>query len=280
MKAITVESILKKEISEYKANGKKVGFIPTMGALHEGHLSLIRESKKKTDITVCSIFVNPTQFNDPLDFEKYPRTIEEDIVMLQKAGCDLVFLPSVEEVYPEQDTTVYDFGLLDKVMEGAHRPGHFAGVASVVKRLFEMVCPDMAFFGEKDFQQLAIIRALVEKFEMPVEICGCPIVREADGLAMSSRNVRLSQADRQAAGNINKILYQAVAKREELSVSHVKLMVEKEIAAFPQFKMDYFEIVNRDSLQTVEQWGDADHLIACIAVFVGEVRLIDNMFIN
>ncbi|MEI7594331.1 MAG: pantoate--beta-alanine ligase [Bacteroidota bacterium] len=271
---------LKDFISEAKKKNKIIGFVPTMGALHKGHLSLVSKSNSECDITIASIFVNPIQFNDKKDFEKYPRTNDSDIFLLKHAECDAVFIPSVNEMYPEEVNMVYNFGILENVMEGRFRPGHFNGVAIVVKRLFELVPADKSFFGEKDFQQLLIIKDLVKQLNLKMEIIGCPIVREPDGLAMSSRNVRLSEDERKEASNINKILSEAKGKYKNLDINLLKAEVESKISSFPKMKLDYFEIVNRNTLEPVENWDDYEELIECIAVFVGEVRLIDNMFIK
>ena len=267
-------------ISEAKKKNKTIGFVPTMGALHKGHLSLVHQSNIECDVTIASIFVNPIQFNDKKDFEKYPRTNDSDIFLLRDAKCDAVFIPSVSEMYPEDINTNYDFGTIDKVLEGEFRPGHFNGVAIVVRRLFELVSADKAFFGEKDFQQLLIIKELVKKLNIKIEIVGCPIVRESDGLAMSSRNMRLTPDERIEASNINKILLDAKNKFPIMDINEIKLEVKNKINSFSKMKLDYFEIVDKKSLAVVSNWDDAEELIECIAVFVGEVRLIDNMFIK
>lgn len=267
---------LKGEINSLKQKNKTIGFVPTMGALHQGHLSLIADAKKESDIVVCSVFVNPLQFNDPSDLEKYPRTIEEDTRKLEGADCDILFIPSVEEMYPEPACEKYDFGTLERVMEGSFRPGHFNGVAVVVKRLFDIVEPQKAFFGEKDFQQLAIIKSLVEKFNIPVEIIGCPIVREEDGLAMSSRNVRLPEHERKIAPIIYQILYEAKQISEKIdNAVTVKDKVLAQFRTMPEFNVEYFEIVDDKTLQTVNSFSEANGVVGCIAAWLGNVRLID-----
>lgn len=269
------------EAAEFAASvrfsGKTLGFVPTMGALHEGHLSLVRRALQENDYAIASIFVNPIQFNNPEDLAKYPRTPEQDLKMLQEAGCHAVFMPTVEEMYPSEVTEVYDFGHLDKVMEGAFRPGHFNGVAIVVRRLFEMVQPHRAYFGEKDFQQLAIIRALVSKYEIPVEIVPCPIVREPDGLAMSSRNMRLTPADRSKAPHIYRTL---VAAREMVpghTVAEVKNWVIQNLKSVEGFEPEYFEIASAENLLPVSEWDEAPVVMGFVAVWLGGVRLIDNI---
>lgn len=255
-----------------------------MGALHEGHLSLVERCRKECDTVVVSIFVNPTQFNDPKDLETYPRTEEEDLKLLEKAGVDFVFAPSVAEVYPEPDTRIFDFGPLERVMEGAFRPGHFNGVAQVVSRLFEIVKPDKAYFGEKDFQQLAIIRRMVSDLGLNVEIVGCPIVRETDGLAKSSRNMLLTPEARKAAPGIYKVLSEAVSLAESGSygVTEIKERIVRFINEIAPLEAEYVEIVDAATLQPVQSWGDGHRigdLRCCVAVQAQKVRLIDNVAI-
>jgi pantoate--beta-alanine ligase len=255
-----------------------LGFVPTMGALHAGHLELVRRALNENDTTVVSIFVNPRQFNDANDLLHYPRTLEADCRLLDRLGEVLVFAPSVEEVYPEpEDTRRFDFGTLATVMEGEFRPGHFDGVAQVVIRLFEIVKPDRAYFGEKDFQQLAIIRALVKQLRLPITIVPHPIVREADGLAMSSRNTRLTADQRKNAAAISQILFDSREKRTQLSVSELKREVVERVNAVVGLQTEYFEVVDGDSLQAVNNWVDSDFIVGCIAVYAGAVRLIDNI---
>lgn len=265
-------------ISGQKIAGKSFGFVPTMGALHQGHLQLVRRSRDENDLTGCSIFVNPIQFNNPEDLSKYPRTLEEDLRLLEETGCDFVFVPSVEEMYPAPVEEKYDFGELERVMEGAHRPGHFNGVAVVVRKLLDISQPDRAYFGEKDFQQLRIIQALVKMEKMPVEIVPCPTVREADGLAMSSRNRRLSDEERAVAPEIFQTLLQAKAMVKKVPVEEVKRISKARLES-KGFRVDYFEIADAGTLQTITGWEGNERIIACVAVFLGEVRLIDNMIL-
>ncbi len=265
-------------IQQLKTEGKTVGFAPTMGALHQGHLSLIQQSKQENDYTVCSIFVNPTQFNDADDLVKYPRTIEQDLDLLSSADNDIVFLPDVEDVYPtDLDTTVdLDLGSLAQFMEGEHRPGHFAGVVQVVKRLLDIVQPHRLYMGQKDYQQYCIIRYMAEQLKLEVDVVRCEIVREESGLAMSSRNVRLTADQREKASLISKILNQTKVNITTLSIDEIKQQAIKQLD-IPEFKLDYFEIVDGKSLLPIKQLTDS--VVACTAVFVGEVRLIDNIIL-
>jgi pantoate--beta-alanine ligase len=267
------QSAIQKQISE----GKTIGIVPTMGALHEGHLTLIRQAASENDFVVVSIFVNPIQFNNPEDLEKYPRNLEADIQRLEATGCHLVFAPSAEEMYPEPDHTVFDFGQLDKVMEGKFRPGHFNGVAIVVKRLFEIVAPNKAYFGEKDFQQLAIIKKMVSMLQIPIEIVSCPIVRDPDGLAMSSRNARLTPEERAAATVIHKALSGIKENYSWFIPDGVKQLVMGEIQENHFFRVEYVDVVDTETLQPFEDWNDAEHAVVCVAAFIGKVRLIDNI---
>ncbi|GHT43193.1 pantothenate synthetase [Bacteroidia bacterium] len=248
-----------------------------MGALHQGHIELIKQSAAENDISVVSIFVNPTQFNDKNDLLNYPRTLDTDCERIDSTGTSLVFAPSVEEIYPEPDTRQFGFGPLETVMEGQFRPGHFNGVAQVVSRLFDIVKPDRAYFGEKDFQQLAIIRALVKQLNLNIEIIAHPIVREPDGLALSSRNMRLSSDQRKNAVIISQALFESKAKKERLPLTEIKQEVIEKINAVPEFQVEYFDLVDRDSLQTVKDWKDSEHIVGCIAAYAGDVRLIDNI---
>jgi len=272
----TVDS-LQKHIQQLKSDGKSIGFVPTMGALHAGHLSLIKESKNNTDICVCSIFVNPTQFNVASDLEKYPRPIEQDIDLLNRVKADILFLPSVEEMYPEGlETKVdLDFGTLDKLMEGEHRPGHFAGVAEVVKRLLDIVLPHQLFMGQKDFQQFSICRNMIQQLNLPVEIVMCPIIREESGLAMSSRNVRLTEAEQKIATNIHFILQLVKKDFDKSKLEKLKNAAVVMLNSIDEFTLDYFEIADGETLLTATE--DSKSIVACTAVFIGEVRLIDNM---
>ena len=257
--------------------GLKVGFVPTMGALHEGHISLINRAKKENDIVVCSVFVNPIQFNNPADLEKYPRTPEKDITKLEQAGCDAVFMPSAEEMYPNKVEDHYDFGDIEHVMEGACRPGHFNGVAIVVRKLFEIVNPNKAYFGEKDFQQLAIIKKMVRDLNMNLEIVPCPIVRENDGLAMSSRNVRLNEAERAIAPKIFATLNNAISKKDAMSPSEMKKYTLDKYAEIKEFDVEYVEITDEINLKSLENWNECDHARIFVALQLGPVRLIDNV---
>jgi len=267
----------RKAIQNQIAKGETIGFVPTMGALHEGHLTLIRQAASENDFVVVSIFVNPIQFNNPEDLEKYPRNLEDDILKLEATGCNLVFAPSAEEMYPEPDQTEFDFGQLDKVMEGKFRPGHFKGVAIVVKRLFEIVTPHKAYFGEKDFQQLTIIKKMVNMLQIPVVIVSCPIVREADGLAMSSRNARLTAKERAEAPVIHKALSGIKENYSWFIPDGVKQLVMGEIQENHLFRVEYVDVVDAETLQPFEDWQDVEHAVVCVAAFIGKVRLIDNI---
>ena len=265
------------ELEKLRKEGKSVGLVPTMGALHDGHLSLVNKCVAENDVCVVSIFVNPTQFNNQTDLEKYPRTVEADIKLLQNAKCAIAFTPTVKQIYPKPDKRVFDFSPLDKVMEGPARPGHFNGVGQVVSRLFDIVKPDKAYFGEKDFQQLAIIRKMVKDYNYPIEIIGCPIVREESGLALSSRNARLSQSELKTAVKISKALFESQKMIGEKSLKDVKEWVVKKINEDPILQVEYFEIVDSYSLQPVAEWSDSENIHGCITVYCGEVRLIDNI---
>lgn len=248
-----------------------------MGALHEGHLSLVKESKKNSDVTVVSIFVNPTQFNDAEDLKRYPRTLDKDVELLEKTGCDVVFAPAVEEIYPEPDTRKFDFGYLESVMEGAKRPGHFNGVGQVVSRLFDIVRPEKAFFGMKDFQQVAIIKQMVKQLNSPVQIIPCPIVREESGLALSSRNTLLDDEHRKNAPHIHATLKKARGMASSLSVNELKKWIGDEINRNPYLETEYVEIVDDTTLKITEDWKEPGTKVACVAVYAGKIRLIDNM---
>lgn len=270
---------LQNHISQLRNQDKKIGFVPTMGALHHGHLSLIQQSKQTADITVCSIFVNPTQFNDAKDLEKYPRTTEQDIDLLNSVKTDIIFLPSVEAVYPTDiDTSVnLDFGTLDKLMEGEHRPGHFAGVAQVVKRLLDIVQPDKLFMGQKDYQQFCICRNMIEQLNLPVEIVMCPIVRAETGLAMSSRNMRLSESERTIAANIHRVLLATKFNFDKSKLAELKTNAIFALNNVSEFRLDYFEIADGQTLLPATEKSET--VVACTAVFLGDVRLIDNMIL-
>lgn len=277
MKVYKTVAGLQRHINELKQKGAQIGFVPTMGALHDGHLSLVKRCLNENNICVVSIFVNPTQFNNKTDLEKYPRNLERDINLLKSVGCNVVFAPSVKQIYPKVDKRQFDFGPLDKVMEGTYRPGHFNGVAQVVSRLFDIVAPKKAYFGEKDFQQLAIIREMVKQYHIPVEIIGCPIVREKDGMALSSRNERLSADERKRAAKISQTLFKSVEMAKSHSVDEVKKWVIDTINEEAILEVEYYEIVNSLTMQSVNSWNDCDNITGCITVYCGEVRLIDNI---
>jgi len=257
-----------------------IGFVPTMGALHAGHRSLVERARRENETVVVSVFVNPTQFNDPNDLRRYPRTPEADARLLEAAGADFVLMPSVGEIYPEPDTRQFDFGTVDKVMEGATRPGHFNGVAQVVSRLFDIVRPVRAYFGEKDFQQIAVIRAMVGQLNLPIEIVECPIVRDTDGLALSSRNRLLDAAHRAAAPRIYATLRAAAERSRTLSPAELKAWVTAEIDREPLLKTIYYQSVDALTMQEVAAWSDAPRIQGCIAVEAGPIRLIDNIRIR
>ena len=277
MKTVHTIKALQEELNALRLQGKRVGLVPTMGALHAGHASLVKRSVAENDVTVVSDFVNPTQFNDLNDLAKYPRTLEADCRLLEACGVSFVFAPSVEEIYPEPDTRQFSFAPLDTVMEGIYRPGHFNGVCQIVSKLFDIVKPDKAYFGEKDFQQLAIIREMVRQMHFPLEIVGCPIVREADGLALSSRNARLSAEQRQQALKISQTLFESRDFAKSHSVSETRQMVEEAINQAPGLRLEYFELVDGNTLQSIESWDDTTYAVGCITVYCGEVRLIDNI---
>lgn len=270
---------LKAFVDQCRSRSMSVGFVPTMGALHQGHISLVAEAKRQCDVCIVSIFVNPTQFNDPKDLATYPRTLEADTELLERVACDAVFAPSVEIMYPEGEVIRSDYavGRVAEVMEGAYRPGHFQGVMQVVQRLFELVCPDKAFFGEKDFQQVAVIRAMCRLLKSPIEIVACPIVREDDGLALSSRNVRLGQSERLAAPHIYRVLSESLDYARRHSPEDTKQWVIDNINAVAHLRVEYYDIVDTDSLESISSWQDSLAPHGCITVFAGEVRLIDNI---
>ena len=277
MEIIDSKNILQNILKGFKEQGNSIGFVPTMGALHEGHLSLIKRSNIENDITVVSIFVNPTQFNDQEDYKRYPRIISDDLKRLESVKCDFLFTPTKAEMYPEEDKREFNFGNIDKVMEGAHRPGHFRGVALIVSKLFEIVNPHKAYFGEKDFQQVAIIKHLTKQLDFNIEIIPCPIVREDDGLAMSSRNTLLSEEQRKNVPIISKTLFESVNKMKLLSLSETKDWVIRKINENPFLKVEYFEIVDSESLEPIMDWNQSNNITGCIAVHVGNIRLIDNI---
>lgn len=281
MEIIETTARLQEAVAAARAKGLTVGLVPTMGALHAGHISLVERARRECDFVVVSVFVNPTQFNNPDDLRTYPRTLEADCELLRNAGVDVAFAPSVEEVYPEPDTRVFDLGRVAEVMEGAMRPGHFNGVAQVVSRLFTLANPHKAYFGEKDFQQIAVIRRMVANEGFDLEIVACPIRRASDGLALSSRNVRLSAEQRAEAPAIHRILQESTKlPAEGKTPAEVKAYVEKEIAAQPAMKLEYYEIVHPDTLESISDIWPEEGAVGCITVWMGDVRLIDNIKYN
>ena len=278
MKIIKIKSELQSEIAQLKKLKKSIGFVPTMGALHDGHIALVKRAVAENGCCIVSIFVNPTQFNNSADLEKYPRNLEHDAELLQQVGCGLVFAPEIAEMYDENEVSItfdFDFGGLDKVMEGKFRHGHFNGVVQIVSKLFDLVQPDKAYFGEKDFQQLAIIHRMVKLLKYPVEIVDCPIFREPSGLAMSSRNERLTNEQRKKAAKISEILFESRNFAPEKSPNELIQWVADAIGTENGLKLEYYDIVDASTLQSIEQWND--NCIGCIAVFCGDVRLIDNI---
>ncbi len=278
MKTFYTVNELKQELSTI--NRADIGFVPTMGALHAGHRSLVEKARKECKTVVVSVFVNPTQFNDKNDLRNYPRTPEADAAILEAAGADYVLMPSVEEIYPEPDTRQFDFGQIDKVMEGATRPGHFNGVAQVVSRLFDIVNPAKAYFGEKDFQQIAVIKAMVAQLSMDVEIVECPIIRDNDGLALSSRNTLLDEAHRAAAPHIYEVISQCAQKMAQLTPAELTAWVTDEVEKNTLLKVIYFQAVDALTMQQVTTWEESNRIQGCIAVQAGEIRLIDNVRIK
>ena len=277
MKIVNSIQELKRYLAEERQHNKQIGFVPTMGALHNGHLSLVKRCVEENDVCVVSIFVNPTQFNDKNDLATYPRTLDKDSALLEPTGCDYVFAPTEAEMYPEPDTRTFDFGTVSAVMEGARRPGHFNGVAQIVSKLFYAVEPDNAYFGEKDFQQIAVIRAMVKQLNIPVKINACPILREEDGLALSSRNVRLTHEQRQKAPLIARTLKESTNFAAGKSVQEVIDYVVNTINADPVMRVEYYEIVDGITMESLTDWSDTDYAVGCITVYCGEVRLIDNI---
>lgn len=283
MNIIQTNTSLQQLIHTQRQLGKSIGFVPTMGALHEGHTSLIEKSKNETDFTVCSIFVNPKQFNDPKDFEKYPRTTERDSLLLQKHHCDALFLPEVSEIYPDPDAPAppYDFGYLSQPMEGAFRPGHFQGMAQVVKRLLDLVQPDKLFMGQKDYQQLMIVRRLLAITQLPIQLIIGETLRETDGLAMSSRNVRLTPHDRQCATQLYQTLLWAKINFDEHNIETLKKQAMQQLTNVEGIKPEYFEIVDADTLYPIsDKQKNYPRIIALVAAQINQVRLIDNMFVR
>lgn len=277
MEVVTKIADLQKKIAEIRTNGGTVGLVPTMGALHNGHLELVKRCVAENSICVVSVFVNPTQFNDKNDLLHYPRTLDADCKLLESAGCAIAFAPEVEEMYPVEDTRVFNLGAVAEVMEGKYRPGHFNGVAQIVSKLFDAVQPDRAYFGEKDFQQIAVIRSMVKLLNYPVEIVACPIVREDDGMALSSRNLRLTPEQRKNAVSISQTLFKSRTFAEQHSVAETIDYVVNTLNSVPDLDVEYFEIVNGNTLLSVNDWTDSDYIVGCITVYCGEVRLIDNI---
>lgn len=277
MKLIQTINELRAELDVLRNAGKTIGLVPTMGALHAGHASLVKRAVAENDVVVVSDFVNPTQFNDKNDLLKYPRTLDADCKLLEECGATFVFAPSVEEIYPEPDTRQFSYAPLDTVMEGKYRPGHFNGVCQIVSKLFLIVEPTRAYFGEKDFQQLAIIREMVRKYPFNLQIVGCPIVRESDGLALSSRNARLSAVQRMQALQISKTLFASAEYGKNHTLAETKAFVEKCIDEAEGLRLEYFEVVDGNTLQTVSAWDESSYIVGCITVFCGDVRLIDNI---
>ncbi len=277
MEIIHTLSRLEEALQGFRREGKTIGFVATMGALHEGHAALVKKCTEDNDVCVVSLFVNPTQFNNKEDLQHYPRTPEDDSRLLESIGADILFAPSEGEMYPVPDNRVFDFGLLDKVMEGRFRPGHFNGVAQIVSKLFTIIRPDNAYFGEKDFQQLAIVREMVKQLQLPVTIVAVPIVREPDGLAMSSRNARLTEQEKKNAAQIYRVLRESSQMTDTFTPARLTDWVIAQINSVPGLSVEYFEIVDGDSLQLISSWSDTGHIVGCIAVYCGSVRLIDNI---
>lgn len=277
MQVINTITQLQDYLQKGRAEGKSIGLVPTMGALHEGHASLVKRSVSENDITVVSIFLNPTQFNDPKDLERYPRTLENDCTILEQCGAQIAFAPSVSEIYPEPDTRQFSYPPTDSVMEGARRPGHFNGVCQIVSKLFLMTDPDRAYFGEKDYQQIAVIRRMVEDLKFKVNIIPCPVVREEDGLAMSSRNTLLSQEEKEIAPNIYRILKES--KTLGLPIEETRKWVVSQINAIEGLEVEYYSIVDGDTLAEISDWSQAPSVVGCITVYCGKtpIRLIDHI---
>lgn len=279
MKLIHTKKDLRQVLDEARAEGKKIGLVPTMGALHAGHASLVKQSVSENGLTVVSVFLNPTQFNDKKDLEKYPRTLDADCALLESVGADVVFAPDVEEMYPEPDTRRFSYPPIDTVMEGAFRPGHFNGVCQIVSKLFAAVEPDRAYFGEKDFQQIAVIRAMVKDLKFNVELVPCPVIREESGLAMSSRNTLLTVEERKTAAAISQMLFRSRNFAANHTLEETRRYVVDSLNAVVGLEVQYFDIVDGISLQTLEDWADSDYVVGCITVFCGQipVRLIDHI---
>jgi pantoate--beta-alanine ligase len=287
MQVCNTSTELHEQVLEAKNSGKLldgskqiIGFVPTMGALHQGHISLLGRCRAECDLSICSIFVNPTQFNEQSDFTNYPRNLESDLKLLEANGCDIAFIPDEKEVYPEPDQTKYHLNGLMNKLEGAHRPGHFNGVASVVKRLFELVQPHCAYFGLKDYQQFLVIKKLNEKYGLGVEVVGCEIIRDEQGLALSSRNSRLSAQGKQTALALSKSLKQAEKYAYQLDTKQLQALGQKELNETPGLELEYFDVVNADDLESTDKGDSTQRRIALTAAWVEGVRLIDNMFLD
>ena len=268
---------LQEAVEMHRSQGHSIGLVPTMGALHQGHLSLMNRAREDNEIVVASVFVNPTQFNNPDDLRTYPRTEEADCQAMESVGVDYAFIPTVEEIYPEPDTRVFDLGPVAEVMEGAMRPGHFNGVAQIVSKLFAWTLPTRAYFGEKDYQQIAVIRKMAQLEGFNFDIVACPILRHEDGLAMSSRNVRLTPEQRGIAPMIRKVLLESLELKETMTVSEVKQFVKEKIDSVNGLTTEYYEIVDSKTMQPIAEWADAETAVGCVTVYCGEVRLIDNI---
>ncbi len=280
MKIISSPSEINHLCNNLKLEGKTIGLVPTMGALHDGHLSLIKRAKKENEICIVSVFVNPTQFNNAKDLETYPRDLNKDATLLETVSCDYLFAPKADEIYSEEEkntTFKFDFQGLDKVMEGPRRPGHFNGVVQIVSKLFTLIQPHKAYFGEKDFQQVAIIRLMTQTMKFDIEICPCPILRAENGLALSSRNELLTENEKQIATNIFRVLNESKTKTDKLSVKELINWVENELNAIQPLQVEYYEIVDGTTLQPISSWSETNDIVGCITVYCGNVRLIDNI---
>lgn len=278
MKIISSVSELRHDVAEFRNQGKSIGLVPTMGALHEGHQSLVERARRECDVVIVSVFLNPTQFNNKEDLSTYPRTAERDAALLERCGVDIAFMPTVEEIYPEPDTRVFNLGPVAEVMEGAMRPGHFNGVCQIVSKLFDFTRPTRAYFGEKDFQQIAVIRAMMKQLGYDFEVVTCPCIREDDGLAKSSRNVRLTPQVRRVAPAIYRTLKASIDfAAMDHTVAQTHDWVVASINAWPEMEVEYYEIVDGITLQPVTSWDDSDYIVGCITVYCGDVREIDNI---
>ena len=277
MEIISKVDELRKQVANLRAGSKSVGLVPTMGALHEGHQSLVERARRENDIVVVSVFLNPTQFNNKEDLRTYPRNAEADAALLESCGVDIAFMPTVEDIYPEPDTRVFNLGPVAEVMEGAKRPGHFNGVCQIVSKLFMIVEPTRAYFGEKDFQQIAVVRAMIKQLGLNLETVPCPCVREADGLAKSSRNVRLTPQTRKVAPNIYRVLRESIDFAQDHTVEQTLNWVTATLNAYPEMEVEYYSICDGITLQPVNDWEQSDYIVGCITVYCGDVREIDNI---